>query len=391
MQSTREHNLKLAEKGAWVSIAAYIILSILNITVAQVTRSESLRANGFNNITDILGNIAILIGLRMARVPRDNNHTYGHWKVESLSSLIMSFIMAFVAFEVLQTTVSEIISREQIKVDPIGAVVGLISAIVMVGVYFYNRRLAKQVTSSALMAASKDNLSDAATSIGTSIAIIAASFNLPLIDQLMALLICGFIFKTAFDIFRDSAFSLSDGFNDSLYKDYRTAIESIDKVKSVKMLRGRTYGSNIFLDVVVKMSPDLSVLESHATTEVIEKLLREQFNVYDTDVHVEPSELPDEEKEAALALKLLELEEQLITDPTLMADNFIEINENGVESTTPTRLINGISQYRPHQISPKTFILTYKTGHYSVISVWHRKDEWYCVYRQLTKFGENDD
>ena len=64
---SRSHNLKLAERGVWVSIAAYIFLSLLQLGVAQITNSASLLANGFNNVTDILGNIAIVIGLRIAK------------------------------------------------------------------------------------------------------------------------------------------------------------------------------------------------------------------------------------------------------------------------------------------------------------------------------------
>ncbi|MDD0538542.1 cation transporter, partial [Shigella sonnei] len=64
-----------------------------------------LQANGFNNVTDIMGNIAILIGLRLARIPADSDHVYGHWKIESIASLISSFIMFFVGFEVLRETV----------------------------------------------------------------------------------------------------------------------------------------------------------------------------------------------------------------------------------------------------------------------------------------------
>ena len=82
-------------------------------------------------------------------------------------------------------------------VDPLGATVGILSAIVMCGVYFYNKRLAKKLKSSALIAAAKDNLSDAVTSIGTSIAIVAASFNLTIIDYITAIIITFFILKTA--------------------------------------------------------------------------------------------------------------------------------------------------------------------------------------------------
>ncbi|MCC9746177.1 cation transporter, partial [Streptococcus agalactiae] len=139
----------------------------------------------------------------------------------------------------------------------------------------------QRVKSSALVAASKDNLSDAVTSIGTSIAIIAASLNFPIIDRLAAIIITYFILKTAYDIFIESAFSLSDGFDDYQLKQYEKAILTIPKISAVKSQRGRTYGSNIYLDIVLEMNPDLSVFESHAITERVEKLLSDKFSVYD--------------------------------------------------------------------------------------------------------------
>ena len=109
----------------------------------------------------------------------------------------------------------------------------------MYGVYVHNKRLSQKVKSSALVAAAKDNLSDAVTSIGTSVAIVAASFNLVIIDRLAAIVITYFILKTAYDIFMESAFSLSDGFDEKELKKYKEAILKIPKVTAVKSQRGR--------------------------------------------------------------------------------------------------------------------------------------------------------
>lgn len=395
---SRSHNLKLAERGVWVSIAAYIFLSLLQLGVAQITNSASLLANGFNNVTDILGNIAIVIGLRIARIPSDNDHTYGHWKVESIASLISSFIMFFIGFEVLRQTIVGFIEGSSTEINPVGAAVALFSAFVMIGVYLYSSRLAKKTQSKALEASSKDNLSDALTSLGTTVAIVAAALHWIWLDRIMALVICGFILKTAYDIFRDSVFSLSDGFDDNLLADYKEAIELVNKVKSVKMIRGRTYGSNIFLDVVVEMSRDLSVYESHAATEKIERMLMAGFDVYDVDVHVEPAALPEEEHFASRALELLPKEEALLNGKhldQLLAPQFQAITTKGkiiqqeeyMASAVETEDL-AIQNYQAEQVSKKTFILTYhyldNQKIYTVSSIWRRNEYWRCIYRQVT-------
>lgn len=396
MKNSRYQDLKLAERGALISIWAYVILSVIKLTFANMSHSESLRADAFNNITDILGNIAVLIGLKIARRPADDDHTYGHWKVESVASLITSFIMFAVGFFVLKDTVTALLNNTQTPVDLQGSIIGIVSAIVMLVIYFYNRKLANKAKSPGLMSAAKDNLSDAVASIATSIAIFAASFNLTLIDRLMAIVIIIFIFKTAYDIFAESVFSLSDGFDEAKIETYTKTIAEIPKVSAVKFIRGRTYGSNIFLDVVVEMSPDLSVFESHAATEDIEETLKQEYDVFDIDVHVEPAVLPDEERDATLALTILGLEEQVLNNqmPKLLADTFTEITATGITIDKQTKLKENhnnlaIAGYKADRLSKKTFVITYhyyEDGHaFAVTSIWRRHTQWYCQSRQLTK------
>ncbi|WEV60966.1 cation diffusion facilitator family transporter [Streptococcaceae bacterium ESL0729] len=398
MSNSRVKELKLAERGALISIIAYVVLSIIKIAVANLTNSESLRADGFNNITDILGNIAVLAGIRMARRPADSDHAYGHWKVESVASLITSFIMFAVGFVVLRQTIVDMIANQKTEIDPVGAIVGIFSAIIMYVIYIYNKRLADNVKSPGLMAAAKDNLSDAVTSIATSIAIVAASFNLTVIDRLMAIIITIFIFKTAYDIFSESAFSLSDGFDEQKIDDYKEAIMTIKDVEEVKNIRGRTYGSNIFLDVVVDMSPDMSVYESHLATEEIENLLRQKFDIFDVDVHVEPTYLADEERDSYIALDLLKLEEEVLNGTNLnnlLDSNFKEITSEGLILNRQEKLGQrfqeklGLAHFQPSRISKKTFVLDYEyfigEDVFLVTSMWRRNKNWHCIHRQITK------
>ncbi|MDR1522055.1 MAG: cation diffusion facilitator family transporter [Streptococcaceae bacterium] len=284
----RYEDLKIAEKGAIISIISYIFLAVGKLLIGVWGTSNALFADGLNNFTDIIASLVVIIGLRIARKPADNDHTYGHWKVETVASMITSFIMLMIGLEILGDAVEKIVQKTYLKPEPLTALVGVISAIVMILVYFYNQTLASKVHSSALYAAAKDNLSDAYTSIGTTIAILATVFKFPLLDTIAAIIIAILVLKTALEIFKESVFSLSDGFSDNLLTDYKKMILSIDEVKEVRLIRGRTYGTNIFLDVVVAMDSNLSVLQSHLVTEIIEKRLAEEFQIYDIDVHVEP-------------------------------------------------------------------------------------------------------
>lgn len=280
--------LKTAEKGAIVSIIAYIFLSTMKIITGYIAHSQALIADGWNNFTDILSSLFVLIGLRLSRRPKDDTHQYGHWKMETIASLITSFIMFAIGFNVLIPAIMRFFHHRLEQPDPIAFVIGLISAIIMFFVYRYNKKLAQKVNSLGLMAAAKDNLSDALTSIGTSVAIIASLFHMPWLDNLTALIIGIIIIHTAWDIFAQSAFALSDGFEQAKLDEYQQFIETISGVEGVRNIRGRQYGANIFIDAIVYMDPTMTVQESHDITEIIEKEVMKKFDIFDVEIHVEP-------------------------------------------------------------------------------------------------------
>ncbi|HEL1640273.1 TPA: cation transporter [Streptococcus suis] len=388
-------NLKLAERGAIVSIVAYIILSGLKLSAGSIFHSDALTADAFNNITDIVGNVAVLIGLRMAQKPADTDHKFGHWKMEDLASLITSFIMFVVGFQVLHSTILKLLSDEVVEIDIMGAMVGIFSATVMIGVYVYNRRLARKVNSKALEATAKDNLSDAVTSVGTSVAVFAAALNFPIVDKIAAIVITFFILKTAYEIFMESFFTLSDGFDEELLHKYEEDILKLPKVVAVKSQRGRTYGANIYLDIVLEMNPDLSVYESHEITEQVEQLLTLKHGVFDVDIHVEPSAIPHDEIYEHVFDKLYRFEseiqahetgyENLIDEQYLLIDakgrylNKLEMLEaHPVQSTY-------LSNYQMTSISQKSKLVTFEIGDYVHTSLWRRHEEWTVVFHQISK------
>ena len=386
-------NLKLAEQGALLAIVTYILLSTAKLIAGSMLHSSSLTADGFNNISDIVANIAVLIGLRMARKPADMDHKFGHWKIEDLASLIPSLIMFFVGLDVLFETVQKIISKQVTAIDPLGAIVGFISAIIMTGVYLFNKKLAKRANSKALEAAAKDNLSDAITSLGTSIAIIASALNYPLVDQLVAIIITFFILKTAYDIFMESSFSLSDGFDESLLQDYKQAILEIPNITQVKSQRGRTYGSNIYLDIILEMNPDLSVYESHEIADQVEEMLMERFGIFDIDIHIEPAPIPEDEILDNVYKKLL-MREQLVDQGSqldnLLSEEFFYISQDGrqlnkTEFQAEKSSEKKIKNFELISISHKTKLIRYQIDDILHTSIWRRHESWQNVFHQETR------
>lgn len=283
-----EEKVDYAEKGAWLSLGTYIFLSILKTVVGFMTNSKALIADGLNNTTDILVSVSILIGLKISKKPPDDNHPYGHHRAETIASLVAAFIMATVGIQVIVETMKSIVVPTSESPNLLSAWVAIISAVIMYFVYRYNVRLAKKIKNQALLAAAKDNLSDSWVSIGAAVGIIGSQFSMPWLDPFAAFVVGIMICKTAWGIFLDASHSLSDGFHKADLNEFRKTIRSIDGVKLISDIKARTLGNNVYVEVVIKVHPNLDVIEGHKISDKVEKIMKDKHYVKHTHVHVEP-------------------------------------------------------------------------------------------------------
>ncbi|WP_180954219.1 cation diffusion facilitator family transporter [Bacillus sp. M6-12] len=279
----------MGERGVILSICTYIFLSALKLFIGFTADSEALKADGLNNATDIIASIAVLIGLKIAQKPSDLDHPYGHWKSETVASLVASFIMMAVGLQVLYTAISSVFHGGKEAPDLLAAWTGIFCEVVMYFVFRYNRNLAQKINSQSVMAAAKDNLSDAWVSIGTAVGIIGSQFNLAWLDTVAAVIVGLLICKTAWDIFRGASHDLTDGFDEQLIGDYKDTILSTFGVKGVKDIRARNYGNYVVVDAVILVNSNLELRDAHDISTKVENTLKKEHNVYDVHVHVEPN------------------------------------------------------------------------------------------------------
>jgi cation diffusion facilitator family transporter len=284
------NNLKMGERGAWVSIIAYLFLSSLKLVIGYFANSKALMADGLNNTTDIMASIAVLIGLRFSRKPPDEDHRYGHWRAETIASLIASFIMMVVGLQVLYNAGRSMIDFKMEVPDMLAAWTAIGCAAVMYGVYRFNHHLALKINSQAVMAAAKDNLSDAWVSIGAAVGIFGSQFGLPWLDPLAAVVVGFMICRTSWEIFHEATHSLTDGFDEEELEKLQQTVEKIPGVKVLDDIKARAHGNNVLVDVVIHVDPHLNVIESHRITEEIEEKMREKHGIMNVHVHVEPWE-----------------------------------------------------------------------------------------------------
>lgn len=286
------NEIKQGEKGVWVSLITYVCLSFIKIIIGNYANSEALLADGLNNSTDIVVSISVLIGLKISRKPPDKDHPYGHFRAETVASLVASFIMFAVGLQVLYQAINKFFQPTIETPDMISAWVAIFAALVMLLVYRYNYRLAKSNNSNAIKAVSVDNLSDALVSVGAFIGIIGSQFGLPWLDPFTALIVGLIICKTAWGIFRNASHALTDGFDKQKLDAIRQTIEESPGVESVKDIKARVHGNKILVDVIIRVKASLNVVESHNVAERVEERLKLKRRVSYIHIHIEPDEHP---------------------------------------------------------------------------------------------------
>ncbi|ASE33819.1 transporter [Mammaliicoccus sciuri] len=282
------NNLRIAQRGAYISLVTYIILSILKFAVGTTYNSSALKADSLNNLTDIFVSVAVLIGLKISIKPADKNHPYGHMKTENITTLIVSFIIMFVGIEVISSNIPKLLQGDYSEPSTLTIWVSFISGIIMILVYLFNWKLAIKTKSTSLKSAAKDNLSDALVSIGTGIGLIFTQFGLPIIDIILAVILGFIIVYTGFTIFKESIFTLSDGFHEKDLNNYIEEIENIEGVLDVPSIKGRYHGNSVFLDVTIIVDKDLTLDEAHDICDLVEQQLKEA-GAYSSYVHPEPN------------------------------------------------------------------------------------------------------
>ncbi|KAF3302356.1 cation diffusion facilitator family transporter [Carnobacterium sp. PL24RED07] len=281
-------NQQIARRGIYLSIVTYVIISTAKLLVGSNFDSDAVFADGLNNFTDSFASIALLVGMILSQRPADQNHRYGHYKIETITTLIMSFVIFYIGITVTIDSTTALINQAYAAPTPINAVVGLSSGVIMSGVYWYNNRLGEKLNSPSLKASAKDNLSDALTSFATALSVFLSRTGILWLDGAMAIVVGLIIIKSGYDIFKESAFSLSDGFPQEDLDNYRKIVLMVPGVRAVSDIRGRNYGANVYIDITILVDPEISVQAGHHITEKVESALQKTEDVTAIDVHVEP-------------------------------------------------------------------------------------------------------
>lgn len=282
--------------AAWVNAVANILLTVGKGWIGYLTGSRALIADAVHSAADVVGSVAVLIGLQVARKPPDEDHPYGHGRAELISSAVVAIALVAASIQVFYESFRALFETPA-KPEAIAAYTAAISVVLKEILYHYNVWLSQRLHSKGLLAAARDHRSDvyssAAALIGILLSLIGEWTHHPWLlhmDAVAGALVALLVFKMGYDIARESVQTLLDGVIESGdLGPYERVIERVDGVEHIDSLNVRDHGQYVIVDVKISVDAHMSVVQGHGIAAQVKHDLRQTHpRVHDVFVHVNP-------------------------------------------------------------------------------------------------------
>ncbi len=277
------------------------LLIVLKLVAGIIGRSSAMVADAVHSLSDFVTDAIVLIFVRIAGLPSDKGHDYGHGKYETLATLIIGCILAMAGIGLLISGIEQVVRSFNGEHLPRPRMVALIVAVLSIAskewLYRYTVKVGRATESQAVIANAWHHRSDAISSAGTLVGIAGAMFlgeQWRILAPLAAVMVSMFIIKSGYDIIRPSVGELLEAsLPDSQEREIRTLVMSIDGIKNVHNLRTRRIGCTIAADMHVKMDGGMSLSEAHALASRAERAIKSQFGENSiVTIHMEPISEP---------------------------------------------------------------------------------------------------
>lgn len=267
-----------------------ILVAVSKIIMGRITRSGAISADGFASLADGLSNIIAIIGVYLASKPEDEDHQYGHGKIEIITGLIIGLFLVYAGFNVILEAIGKIKDPVEVSISPLSLIVMLFTLGVNIIVAYYEYKKGNELNSPILIADSLHTRSDIFVTVGVIVTIVLIRLGMsPILDSVASFAVSVMIFYTAYNIFIENINMLIDvKIVDS--KEVKSLImKEYPGVKEMHKIRSRGTKNNVFMDMHVQVDPNMTVEESHKLMHDIERTIQMKIEKKShVIIHIEP-------------------------------------------------------------------------------------------------------
>ncbi len=288
-----ENSSKIAFRVSRISIYLNAALSAVKLLAGLLARSGAMVSDAVHSISDVFSTFIVMIGVHLSGKESDREHPYGHERMECVAAIVLAGVLLATGLLIGYQGVQKILRPEELQAPGILALIAAVLSIgVKEGMYRYTRKAARQIDSDALMADAWHHRSDALSSVGALIGIGGARLGLPVLDPIASLVICLFIAKAAYEIFRDAVNKMVD---ESADEETETALRACalahPGVKGIDRLLTRKFGSKMYVEMEIAVDGEMTLTAAHDIAEGVHNEIERQFpKVKHIMIHVNPAQ-----------------------------------------------------------------------------------------------------
>jgi len=300
MDNGKHYEAIVAKKVTWTGMIVNIILSTFKFVAGILGHSQAMVADAVHSISDLITDVAVLIGIKFWASPADEDHPYGHERIESIVTAFIALALFAVGIGIAYNGIVTAFEPDIKSPEAIALIAAFVSIISKEWLYRWTVKKGIEIDSSSVVANAWHHRSDALSSIPAlvAVALAIAHPSLAFFDHIGAVVVAMFIVKVAFDILKPVVMELSDrGASKSQVDAIDLIAMKVNGVKEVHSIRSRRVGSGYFVDLHVLVDGNMSVQDGHdIARDVKHQLINKGPKVLDVIVHLEPYETSSKKK-----------------------------------------------------------------------------------------------
>jgi len=276
---------------AIVSIFGNIFLFTIKLILGIMINSLSLIADAFHSLSDVLTSIVVLVGFKIGGKPADKEHPFGHGRVETVSTLIIAFLLFIVTYDLGKSAIQRIIKPEQVDFNLLAVIFMIFSAAFKEWMASFSIYLGKKINSTSLIADAWHHRSDAVASFLVGVGLIFAHFRIYRVDGILAIFVAALIGMVAVELTKSSANMLIGEAPDrELVEKIRKTALSVRQVVGVHDIFVHDYNTNKVISLHLEVMGNLSADEAHDIATAVEDRIKELSKAISVTAHIDPYE-----------------------------------------------------------------------------------------------------
>ena len=278
-----------------VGIACNVLLSLAKMMVGMLLHSVSVMADAFNNLSDAGSSIIGLVGVKMAEKPADEDHPFGHGRIEYVAALIVAFLVIEVGFTFFKDSISKIRHPEELRFQMVSIVILGMSILVKLWLGMFNKKLGKKIDSQVMMATAADSLGDVIATAATVVSILFWKVTGINIDGFVGLGVSLVVMWAGIGIARDTLEPLiGEATTPEDYRRIKKFVEKYDGIMGSHDLIVHNYGpGRSMASIHAEVPNNVSIEVSHEIIDRIERDAAKELGIF-LVIHMDPLETEDQ-------------------------------------------------------------------------------------------------